>query len=453
MIKTHLLFVVLSLIGGNLSAQTMNRWRIPDLSGDNMIVREWTPYFTMGYGTTRDGEGCFFIQGVFPSQVMTATLPIGYTVTDFRILHDTVFFCGTDTTTSHGIVGLFDIYALFTGTGNINFGYLCYNMPSTSTSYNVHPKRMDLFSCRGVTHIAFVGDLLYSDAGSSYVVSTVGDACWGGSNWIVDHYNESARDMTYTDVSASSSHIVVPAKKNNSNEFYVEVFEPSTDMLMTRMNPGYMFKITGDSPMDGIVVVDTSADDFALAYHYVSGGLTGSAVQLLHVNTSLLTVDVTRTMHTPHGTSSLYSSNWMVKQLCMDNVSHRLLLLHDSRSSVVTAVESTISKYDMSTPTPIPTPALLNLSYVPGVRLDRMDASTSGGYWTIGLDSPMLTLSKEIYPAIILCRKEYQLGINTGTDVAANSPYTPTRVGPVTIGNNTMAATTGRLALELHCEE
>ena len=437
----------MALVWGSLSAQTMNRWKIPDLSGDNMIVREWTPYFTMGYGTTHDGEGCFFIQGVYPSQVMTATLPRGYTVTDFRILHDTVFFCGTDAVSNYGIVGLFDIYALFTGTGNINYGYL-YQLLSTP-QYDVRPKRMDLFSCRGVTHIAFVGDLIYTYAASTQVLSTVGDAYWGGTTWIVDYYDESARPMSYTDVAASGSHIVVPAKKNNSNEFFVEVFEPSTDMLTTRMNPGHIFKITGDYPMDDIVVDDTNADDFALAYHYVSGGTAGSAVQLLHVNTLLHTVSVTHTLHAPHGTGTLYSSAWKVKQLCMDNVSHRLLLLHDANSSVVATVESTISKYDISTPIP----SLLNLSYVQGVRLDRMDASSTGGYWTIGLDTPMLTLTKESYPSIIICRKEYQLGINISSDAAVDVPLDVLTVGPINNINNTMAASIGRLPIELYCDE
>ena len=246
--KTHLPFVILALVGGSLSAQIMNRWIIQDLSGDNMIVREWTTYLTMGYGTTRNGEGCFFIHGVYPSQVMTATLPRGYTVTDFRILHDTVFFCGTDAVSNYGIVGLFDIYALFTGTGNINYCHLNHSL--SSPQYDVRPKRMDLFSCRGVTHIAFVGDLICTYAASTQVLSTVGDACWGGTTWIVDYYDESARPMSYTDVAASGSHIVVPAKKSNSNEFFVEVFEPSTDMLTTRMNPGHIFKITGDYPTD-----------------------------------------------------------------------------------------------------------------------------------------------------------------------------------------------------------
>lgn len=94
--RNWMIIVVLIFTWQNVSAQAMHRWKIPALFGPDLTIRERNTTDVVGYGINSNGEGCFFLQSVSPSTVMTATLPRGYMVTDFRILHDTVFFCGVN---------------------------------------------------------------------------------------------------------------------------------------------------------------------------------------------------------------------------------------------------------------------------------------------------------------------------------------------------------------------
>ena len=313
--KFWIVLAILVFACQSLSAQAMNRWKIPALFGPDLTIRERNANDAVGYGTNTNREGCFFLQSAIPSLVMTATLPRGYTVTDFRVLHDTVFFCGVNNNTNRGIVGLFGINAVFSGTGSLHLVEL---NPLSLDPYVINTRRMDVFTFSGVTHIAFVGDVESTASGSSQVSSTVGDAYWDGTDWHYDYYLNPSADLTYTDIAASSDYIMVSARKNSSSALVVQVFKPSNDMLTTELTPYNVFQMSWGTPVGDIVVEDIYAADFALAYHYSNGGTAGTEVQLLHVDPMAPTVYVTNTLRTPHGGGAVYAPTWAVKQLCYD---------------------------------------------------------------------------------------------------------------------------------------
>ena len=242
----------------------------------------------IGWQTTNPEDlsrgGYFFIKDINPI-AQVAVLPVGNTVTDFRVKNDSVFFCGMDNTYGYGIVGFFDINALFAGTGTITYGIL---QQTVSSPYVTRPTRMDVYTFRGITHIAFVGDLLTNVPGSPTLVpsTTVGDAYFDNyfSTWNIDFYQNAGCDMIYTDIAASSDYVVAVAKKNFSPDYFVHVFRISGDFLSSPIGANNVFQITGNVPMGDILLEDISATDFVLAYHFAVAGGPGTELQQFRVD-------------------------------------------------------------------------------------------------------------------------------------------------------------------------
>ena len=424
--KLIVLTAFLLFANAGAQAQALIHWNAIGWQTTNPVIREWTPGVAIGYMEDLARGGYFFIKDFNPI-AQVAELPMRNTVTDFRVKNDSVFFCGMDNTYGYGIVGFFDINALFAGTGTITYGIL---QQTVSSPYVTRPTRMDVYTFRGITHIAFVGDLLTYAAGSSTPVpsTTVGDAYFDNysGNWIVDFYQNAAGDMVYTDIAASSDYVVAVAKKNYSPDYFVHVFRLSGDFLSTPIGVNNVFQITGNVPMGDILIEDISATDFVLAYHFAVGGGPGTELQQFRVDPVTPTIIIQLSLLAHHGASVSYSPAWAMKQLSFDATGMRLLLLQDAATDIMPSVESNILSY---TPSGIGA-GYVDVSCIPGVSLNRMDTKSTGGYWAIGDSGGVTAIAEEFFPAApsMSCQIRYTMDCGTIPEVRVTSRYPDLRI-------------------------
>ena len=133
--------------------------------------------------------------------------------------------------------------------------------------------------------------------------------------------------------------------------------------------------------------------------------LSMTDVQLFRVDNVTSTIILQNTIQTIHGPMELYTSAWKMKELCFDPSTQQLLLLHDAATQVVQTVESTVFKYDI----PNINSGWVGASYSPHVVIDKIDAATNNGYWTIGEENYGLEFSRETLVAAATCRQDYNL--------------------------------------------
>ena len=425
--KLIVLTAFLLFANAGAQAQALIHWNAIGWQTTNPVIREWTPGVAIGYMEDLARGGYFFIKDFNPI-AQVAELPMRNTVTDFQVKNDSVFFCGMDNTNGHGIVGFFDINALFAGTGAITYCPLSFSIPPST--YTILPTRMDVYTFRGITHIAFVGDLLTYAAGSSTPVpsTTVGDAYFDNysGNWIVDFYQNAAGDMVYTDIAASSDYVVAVAKKNFSPDYFVHVFRISGDFLSSPIGANNVFQITGNVPMGDILLEDISATDFVLAYHFAVAGGPGTELQQFRVDPVTPTIIIQLSLLAHHGASVSYSPAWAMKQLSFDATGMRLLLLQDAATDMMPSLESNILSY---TPSGIGA-GYVDVSCIPGVSLNRMDTKSTGGYWAIGDSGGVTAIAEEFFPAApsMSCQIRYTMDCGTIPEVRVTSRYPDLRI-------------------------
>lgn len=419
--KLIVLTAFLLFANAGAQAQALIHWNAIGRQTTNPIIREWTPGGAIGYMEDLSRGGYFFIKDINPI-AQVAVLPVGNTVTDFRVKNDSVFFCGMDNTYGYGIVGFFDINALFAGTGTITYGIL---QQTVSSPYVTRPTRMDVYTFRGITHIAFVGDLLTNVPGSPTLVpsTTVGDAYFDNyfSTWNIDFYQNAGCDTIYTDIAASSDYVVAVAKKNFSPDYFVHVFRISGDFLSSPIGANNVFQITDNVPMGDILLEDISATDFVLAYHFAVAGGPGTELQQFRVDPVTPTIIIQLSLLAHHGASVSYSPAWAMKQLSFDATGMRLLLLQDAATDMMPSVESNILSF---TPSGIGS-GYVDVSFIPGVSLNRMDAKSTGGYWAIGDSGGVTAIAEEFFPAApsMSCQIRYTLDCGTIPEARVTNRY------------------------------
>lgn len=400
----RLLVLILFLAFGecNISAQVVARWKIPTLIPSNSTIREWRSVYSIGYGFSEEypSSKCFFLYDPVSPTVNMIEFSDDYMVTDFRVMNDSVFFCGVDIRSSEGIVGCFDIVnTMITGTDSILFCKL--RIPLSSLRVTIS-KRMDVYYDEGATHIAFVGDMVNS---ASTVTTTVGHAYYDGVNWNYNIYDNTSGDMVFTDIAASSQYLAAVAKKNMDPNCYVHMFKVSNDFLNTPLNAGSCFVLNGRDPLGDILVEDLSETEFALSYHFRIGLYSITDVQLFKADNVSSTLILQNTIQTIHGPMELYTPAWKMKELCFDPSTQHLLLLHDAATQVVQTVESSVFKYDI----PNINSGWAGVSYSPHVVIDKIDAATNNGYWSIGEENYGLGFSRETLATAATCRQDYNL--------------------------------------------
>ena len=395
------------------------------MNSSNSTIREWQNGQSVGYAVDANGNHYFILITANSSTVATALLPTNLKITDFRILNGMMYFCGVENYRYPGIVGFCNLSDLFSGTDGIWYGHLHDSIGSGA--YVTHPRRMDIYTTGGNVHVAFVGEMYDPTPNTPFPTrSTAGSVTYNGTDWVGEFCSNVGFAMDYTDVATSGPYAVVAAKKPGSYIYYAHVLNALPNLMSNQLLPGYVFKIPGNTPLGDILVESLSDQDYAMAYHF-GGALVGTEIQVIQVDAIAQQVSVQNTINMPHGTASLYSSSWSMKQMCYDIATHQLLLLQDACDVVLPSIESSVYKFDM---------ANLSLgtaarSCITGTSLDKLEAKANGGYLTIGGNAAgTLIITDEGYLQSTQCRFESTSNYTLygGTPTATRWIYAPSHI-------------------------
>ena len=394
------LFLMVCLEG---VAQNSLILKTQDLPRKNSLIRTWNTDYSIGYSDYGGGQGYFFLENIANRYMYVAPLRGDVMVNDFCVYNDSVYFCGTNTSTNVGVVGHFDINSVFYGTGWIDYGEISYLTMSTSKVLRF--TRMDVFEYAGHVHWAMVGELEIPGHPITTTLCDVYNIGIGG--WIVNLYDgmTSLGDMVYTDIAATDEWVVATSKKRSSNEYMVSVYRVVSPFLSTPLNGMNKFLLYGDSPLDDILIEDIGEDSFVLAHHYDSLSIAGTEFSVIIVDGANQTIVPQYYWQVPHniGVSALSGKMF---DLHYDSGSQRLLLLHDAGCSYYTGVESVVFELDLFNAVS----GFVKCSYIHGISMNGMDVMTNGNFQTIGIDvADSLAISHEWNLSGYECRTVIEL--------------------------------------------
>ena len=300
----------------------------PNLKGPSTCVRQYmdSPSSTLTiYYVDAGGSGHFLLyDNATPTTATASQLPNGYTVSEFEILNDTVYFCGTysQAGSSVGIVGFISVGDLFYNNGNYTIGHI--------ESIGVMPTikffsfdRMDLYvDANNIVHFALVGP---TDHGGYR--RSVADIWYDPHNnhpWVGSFLYQKYDLNRPTDITCTDNFVVVSGTTPDKKTPLLMVFKkipnfPHFPMLDTV----YWIK---DTLYDSIVLVERMLDDdVALAYYYSdSRNGNGTSIHYINdINTLSMSWSSTASFYYPPSQSHL---PYIPYDLRFNNVSKRLLL-------------------------------------------------------------------------------------------------------------------------------
>lgn len=159
------------------------------------IIKEYNYPYTISYIETIDNK-YFTYTDIDNTHVITyKTVDNNYTINDFVIRNDSIFFCGQKTS-GKGIIGFFNIYDFFWGSGTYEL-YDDFYAQSTITSFS---KIVSYISTISPVHIICIGE---TEQGMSCITDMhydISSTSWKyKSGDFIDDANESFKDITLTD--------------------------------------------------------------------------------------------------------------------------------------------------------------------------------------------------------------------------------------------------------------
>lgn len=197
-IRYQFVILVLLLCCQDLDAQNSLKadW---DHENKASVIRTWKGDTAVVSVLDGSGTSHFMLETANSADLLVVDGPSGFAVTDFRVFHDSVFFCGVMTSPRYPVFGFFDIADFFNGTGVCHYCVVpVYTSHSHLADYLkiVEPQRMDVFSYENITHIAFVGTSKLSLDPTAYPRTTVGDVFYDGTSWkCYALYNEDGKEV------------------------------------------------------------------------------------------------------------------------------------------------------------------------------------------------------------------------------------------------------------------
>lgn len=308
---TLIFSALLWAVSGTVAGQEISY--IPALKGPSRCVRQYignhTPFYINDatiYYVEYNGSNFFVFYDISnPSTAIVSPLPQGYSVGEFEILNDTVYFCGTFTNSGNplGIVGFISVNDLFFYNGTYTIGHINplqepsgYVTPAHFSSFD----RMDLYvDANGVTHFAVVGQLEHT-----FIIGESRRSAadiWYDSNhlWKGCALNQKHNPNLPTDITCTNNFVVVSGTTTDETMPLFMVFEkrpgfpkyPIMDTLNVLKDALYC------SP---VLVERLQGNDIAMAYYYSSDAGNGTSIHYFN--------DIANIPMTGSTTSSFYYS-------------------------------------------------------------------------------------------------------------------------------------------------
>ena len=387
--RTILITLLLALGAAPCLSQT-DELKSVGFIGKQSVIREWNADNAVAFLHNPSGTSYFCLESrTTPGTVQTATMPADMRIYDFKILDDTLYFCGTKPINGeeYGIVGFFDIDNLFNHGGSCTYGEIYVPVVEPRLDCRMsRPWRMDVYRFGGFTHIVAVGENELSTITPGILTSTtILDAYFDGTVWHGSQYMNKYNDEYYTDIATTDQYVVATAQRADGNACYLRAFHQSSSLLSTPVNYGYVVEVVDDRPEGKILIDHTTDDQFVIAYYLHDGN---------HAFHSLKSFQMT--LSAPYYMSLLHSlklvqnpsnasipASWNLHDLSYNPQTHHVSLLQDMDYPVSTSTVSVIGEYNLLS---APSVTTTNLSQINGTRFFSIDSYRNFGVRAIGTD-------------------------------------------------------------------
>ncbi|MCR4828369.1 MAG: hypothetical protein K5864_02795, partial [Bacteroidales bacterium] len=258
--------------------------------GDNDVVREWTNGLSVAYLTDVYGnDDAFAIIDKTSNTITLASFLSDARVYDFRVVDDSVFFCGSifKNLQDRLLVGSFDINDVFNLGGSISYGVM-------STPYHTYyglsqvlrAWRMETYrnKAQESTHIVAVGGSYMN--GGQYDCTTLLDAFYNGFQWEMYYYEDKDCDEYYTDITCTRRFVVASAMHATTNHCYFRVFSKTYPFISFPVYPNQLIEVLRGTPTGKVLVESVGEDSIALAYYESLTASAGSTIQLFNLSSA-----------------------------------------------------------------------------------------------------------------------------------------------------------------------
>lgn len=282
--KKHylLIFILLSAFAGPMRGQ-VNEFATDATS--NSIIRAIDDDSQLIYSEDASGQGSFVLyrQGVVPATAFN--IPAGMHIRDVRIWNKKeAYFCGTSN--GGGVVGMFNIFPLFAGSGVMN--YAVYVTWSGNGWVKVHDlKRLDLFESYdawgNTVNLALVGTSTFFDPGTTQGTS-VSSAWFDGTHWRFNTFFNKGYDYTYTDVACLDDVVVVTATDPGGGGCYIRTYQAVNDFLAHYYISDVIYEIVFPTSIGDVLAAHIDGNKAVLA-HFVKQPAVETVLHEVHIDT------------------------------------------------------------------------------------------------------------------------------------------------------------------------
>ncbi|MBR3435035.1 MAG: hypothetical protein IKG88_04000 [Bacteroidales bacterium] len=319
----------------------------------NSIIRSVDDEHQLIYTEISSSEAYFILYRNGFSSAKAFKLPKGWQIHDVRIWNDAeAYFCGTVNGSSYdGLVGMFDIYSTFYGSGGVNYTFIA--GPAPPLFYvKVHDlKRLDLFISSGqsgdTVNMAMVGLSTFFDPGTT-MGTCIASAWFGGASWYLNIFYNKGYEFIYTDIACLDDVVVAAATDPVGQGCYVRSYHAISDFLDHQCMPSTLYGIDFQSPV-GDVLISHIKDNRAAVVHYDDTPGIGVSTVLHEVKIDPSTGQpqaAIPTWITTPASSIPFSSSWNLLELDVDkNESPYLLQYADHPTSALTGIQDWMLKF------------------------------------------------------------------------------------------------------------
>jgi len=189
----RILFIIIVLVASATLQAQVREFQISAQS--NSIIRTVDDAHVLIYTQSSIDSGFFIYYKKGDNTALAFRVPTKWEIHDVRI-HKGVeaYFCGT---TGNGLIGMFNIASVFSGTGSVN--YTVCGWTEREYVLPIDLKRLDLFEYGGQVHMAMTGSSLWFNP-TMLPNTTVMSAYLNGGNWHYCCYCNKDQYVAFTDI-------------------------------------------------------------------------------------------------------------------------------------------------------------------------------------------------------------------------------------------------------------
>lgn len=250
----------------------------------NSIIRSVDDENVLIYTQPTVDTGCFILYKKSDNTALAFNVPNKWEVHDVRIYNGVdAYFCGTNG--SSGLIGMFDISQMLSGTVSLNYAIIN-NWSQIGYVLPTDLKRLDLFEDNGVVNMAMVGTSLWyywSQVPNTMVMS----AYLSGTTWHWRGYPNKCAFMKFTDLACLDEIIVTVGTGKNGDSCYMKTFEKVQNFPGYPIDIGSIIGVTYYNPKGDVLVTHKDGNIAVLAQF--NGGINGIGTAFHEVKFSPLT--------------------------------------------------------------------------------------------------------------------------------------------------------------------